>query len=295
MAVPVLVVVEDGNVHELAQPRLDLEAARSSDVLEVDAAETGSDRNDSADDLVGVGGREADRPGVDAGELLEEDRLAFHHRQGGFRADVAEAEHSGSVRDDRDRIALAREVPDFVRVVGDRSARTGDARRVGHREVVRRLERDFRSDLELAAAVEQQRAVGNPLDLDAVLCAHHRRDARDMWLVDGENRHVSNLLAVLEPDEVDRVEEAAGVADRSGHARERARAIVEVHAKRGAERGGGVRRDHPPSLCASGIDRIRGATGRVYGKAAVEIGVCREGIGTAVLYLQGSEPRRRAQ
>ena len=38
----VLVVVEDGDVERLAQPALDLEAARRRDVLEVDAPEAGA-------------------------------------------------------------------------------------------------------------------------------------------------------------------------------------------------------------------------------------------------------------
>jgi hypothetical protein len=37
---------------------------------------------------------------VDAGELLEQDRLALHHRLGGERPDVAEAQHRGAVGDD---------------------------------------------------------------------------------------------------------------------------------------------------------------------------------------------------
>ena len=38
---------------------------------------------------------------VDAGELLEQHRLAFHHRLGGERADIAEAEHGRAVGDRR--------------------------------------------------------------------------------------------------------------------------------------------------------------------------------------------------
>ena len=61
----VLVVVEDGDVELLLQPVLDLEAARRGDVLEVDPAEAGRDRLHGRDDLVRIGGVEADREGVD--------------------------------------------------------------------------------------------------------------------------------------------------------------------------------------------------------------------------------------
>ena len=47
----------------------------------------------------------ADVEAVDVGELLEEDRLAFHHRLRGERADVAEAEDGGAVGDDADEVA----------------------------------------------------------------------------------------------------------------------------------------------------------------------------------------------
>ena len=55
----VLVVVEDGDVESVAQPALDLEAARRGDVLQVDAGEAGGDRLDDLDDRVGVLGVQA--------------------------------------------------------------------------------------------------------------------------------------------------------------------------------------------------------------------------------------------
>src|SRR5690606_13060404 len=77
----VLVVVEDGDVQGLAEPGLDLEATGGGDVLQVDAREAGGDRLDDLDDRVGVLGVQADRPGVDAREALEEGRLALHDGQ----------------------------------------------------------------------------------------------------------------------------------------------------------------------------------------------------------------------
>ena len=97
------------------------------------------------DDLVGVLRVQADRPGVDPAELLEQDRLALHHGQRRLRADVAEAEHRGAVGDDGDRVLLDGQVPDLLGVVGDRAADARDAGRVGHREVVARLQRGLRA------------------------------------------------------------------------------------------------------------------------------------------------------
>jgi len=175
----VLVVVEHRDVEQLAKPCLDLEAARSGDVLEVDASEPRGDCHDSLHNLVRIGGRETDGPCVDTGELLEEDRLAFHHGQGRLRADVAEPEHGGAVGDDRDRVGLAREAPDQFGIVGDCAAGARDTRGVRHREVIRRLERHPGGDLELSAAMEPQGAVGDVFDFDSVLRAHRRRDPGD--------------------------------------------------------------------------------------------------------------------
>ena len=141
-AVPCWSSWKTGMSSERAQPLLDLEAARRRDVLEVDAAEAGRDRLDGRDDRVRVLGVEADGKRVDAGELLEEHALALHHRHRGLGADVAQAEHGGAVRDDRDRVALDRVLEGLVAVVVDRHADARDARRVRHREVVAGLERD---------------------------------------------------------------------------------------------------------------------------------------------------------
>ena len=63
----------------------------------------------------------------------------------------------------------------------------------------------------------------------------------------GVDRDVAHLLARLDADEVDRAEVAARVADRAREVGERAGPVVEVHAQRRAERGGGAARSSPPS------------------------------------------------
>ena len=166
-----------------------------------------------------VGRREADRPGVDAAELLEQHRLALHHRHRRLGADVAEAEHGRAVADDGDGVLLDRQVPDLAHVLGDRDADARDAGRVGHREVVARLQRRLRRHLDLAAEVEQERPVGDVLDLDARERVDGGDDLLDVVGARGVDRDVADLLALLDADEVDRAEAAAGVADRAGDAR----------------------------------------------------------------------------
>ena len=66
-----LVVVHHRNVERFDQPVFDFEAPRRADVFQVDSAEDGSDANHGLDDFVDVFRVEADRKGVDIGELLK--------------------------------------------------------------------------------------------------------------------------------------------------------------------------------------------------------------------------------
>ena len=86
----VLVVMEDRDRHALAQLLLDVEAFRRLDVLEVDAAEGGFQGGHDVDQLFLVELGQLEVEDVDAGELLEQHALAFHHRLGGERADGAQ-------------------------------------------------------------------------------------------------------------------------------------------------------------------------------------------------------------
>ena len=104
----VLVVVEHRDVEALLEPGLDVEAARRRDVLEVDAAVGRSQPGDRLDELVDGAGLHAHRHRVDPGEVLEEDRLALHHRHRRERTDVAEAEDGGAVGDRRRRCCAGR-------------------------------------------------------------------------------------------------------------------------------------------------------------------------------------------
>ena len=156
---PVLIVVEDRDVELLLQAVLDLEAARRRDILQVDPAEHGRHGLDEQHDLVDVLGGEAEREGVDVGQLLEEEGLAFHDRQGRPGPDVAEAEHRGPIGDDGHTVLLDRERIGLLGVRVDRHAHARDPGGVGHRQVVAGLEGHLRFDLNLPAQVHQEGAV----------------------------------------------------------------------------------------------------------------------------------------
>ena len=145
---------------------------------------------DDADDLVAVLGVEADRPGIDVGEPLEQRGLALHHRQRGAGAEVAQPEHRRPVRHDRDRIALHRQLRDVLGVGGERERHPPDPWRVGHREVVAGLERNLRLDADLAAEVQQEGAVRDSVHGHTGNRAHGVDEFGRVLAVDRGARHV---------------------------------------------------------------------------------------------------------
>ena len=103
-----LIVVEDRNAHAGLGLLLDVETFGALDVLEIDSPERRLERHDDVDQLVDVGLGDLDVEHVDAGEFLEQDRLALHHGLGRQRPDRAEAEHGGAVGQDRDEVLAGR-------------------------------------------------------------------------------------------------------------------------------------------------------------------------------------------
>ena len=131
----VLVVVEDGDLHLLAQLALDVEALGGLDVFQVDAAQGGFQCADDLDQLVGVTLGQLDVEHVDAGKLLEQAALAFHHRLAGQRADVAQAQHGGAIGDHAHQVAARGVFGGLGGISLDVQARIGHARRIGQRQV----------------------------------------------------------------------------------------------------------------------------------------------------------------
>ena len=234
----VLVVVHHRNVERFDQPLFDFEAARRRDILEVDAAEDRRDPNDGLDDFVDVLRIEANRKRVDTGELPEQHRFAFHHRQRAERADVAESEDGRAVRHDRNGVAFDRQLKGFARVGCDRHRNARDAGRVDGREILPRLHRNLRLDANLAAEVREERRVRCADDARAFDAlegfAHFGRD-RVRRNVD---RDVANDARLRHRVHVDRSDGTAGVADRIGQQAERAGLVrhLEAHDERKTDR-----------------------------------------------------------
>ena len=158
----VLIVVKHRDIQQLAQPLFDHEALGRLDVFEVDAAKGRMQETHAIDELVDIAGVDLEIDRIDIGKALEERRLALHHRLGRQRAEIAEAEHRGAVRDHRDEIALRRVVVGGARLAMDAQAREGDTRRIGERQIALRGQRLGRRDRQLAgppARMKLQRLV----------------------------------------------------------------------------------------------------------------------------------------
>ena len=156
----VLVIVEHRNIHQLLQPLLDDETFRRLDILQVDAAEGRAEKAHAVDEFVSVLGVDLKVDGIDVSEALEQHRLAFHHRLGGQRAEIAQAENGGAVGNHRDQVAARGVIKRRIRVFGDGQHRRGDAGRISQRQIALRRHRLGRNDLQLArlaARMEIQR------------------------------------------------------------------------------------------------------------------------------------------
>ena len=148
----VLVVVEDRDLHALAQLALDVEALRRLDVFQVHAAEGRLERGDDVDQFIGVAFVDLDVENVDRRELLEQHALAFHDRLGSQWADVAQAEDGGAVRDHGNQVAARGVLVRCRRVLDDFLARGRDAGRIGQRQVALVQQALGRGDGDLAGA-----------------------------------------------------------------------------------------------------------------------------------------------
>ena len=105
---------------------------------------------DDVDQLFRIRLVDLDIEDIDAGEFLEQHALAFHHRLGGERTDIAETENSRAVGDDGNEVAARGHFGCGVRVADDFLAGIGDARRVGQRQFALGHHGLGRHDLDLA-------------------------------------------------------------------------------------------------------------------------------------------------
>ncbi len=236
----VLVVVEHRDVDALAQCVLNLEAARRRDILEVDATKRRRDALAELDDLFGRIGLDAQWKCVNAAELLEQQRLALHHRKRSRSAEISEAEDRRAVADDCDRVALDREIPGVRFVVPDVRRDASHARRVCLRELQLGLQLELGLHADLAAHVQAERLVDNQQHLGTVhitRCFNNALLVHNVGAVDSEIAHPA--AAGLFND-VDLAHQTARAAQRADHFVDQPDAAEALDAQRDCVAGGRV-------------------------------------------------------
>ena len=102
-----LIIMEYRDLHALSQHALDHEALGRLDVLEIDGAEGRFERGDYFHQPFRIVLSNLDVEHVNACELLEQCRLAFHDGLARQRTDGAETEHGRAIGDDADQIAAS--------------------------------------------------------------------------------------------------------------------------------------------------------------------------------------------
>ena len=130
-----LIIMEHRDFHALAQLALDVETLRRLDVLEIDTTERGLERGDDVHQFVRVALIEFDVKAIDTGKLLEQHRLAFHHRLGGERTDRTQTEHRRAIGHNTDEVATRSELGCLGRIAHDLLAGGRNTGRIGQRQI----------------------------------------------------------------------------------------------------------------------------------------------------------------
>ena len=127
--------MKNRNLHALAQFAFNVKTVGRFDVFQVDGAKGGLQRSNDLHQLDGVFFVDFDVKHINAGKLFKQHRLAFHHRLGCQRPNVAQAQHGGAVGNDCHQVAPCGVFVGSIRVFDDFLARRCHARRIGQRQI----------------------------------------------------------------------------------------------------------------------------------------------------------------
>ena len=131
-----LVIVEYGDVHDFFQFVFNIIALGRRNIFQVDRRKAGFQRFYDGDKFIGILVVDADGNRVHTAEAFEQDRLAFHDRICGSRADIAQAQYAGAVGADTYQIAAGGIFKSHVRFYFDFLTGFRYARGVSNRQVV---------------------------------------------------------------------------------------------------------------------------------------------------------------
>ena len=191
----VLVIVKHRDVQLTLQCFFDLKALGALDILQIDAAKGGRNGLAGCNHAGSVVGIDADGEGIHAAELLEQHRLALHDRQTGFRADIAQAQHSRAVGNDRHHVALEGILIHVLGVFLDLAAGLCHAGGVGGGQVVAGSDLHLAHDahLSLVGLVHFQSSF-IVIHLNFLHCGSHPRPLHRAAMTEGGTPPVSHTL-----------------------------------------------------------------------------------------------------
>ncbi len=155
----VLVGVEHSDLGAFAEERIDCEAARSADPLEMNSREVRCERGDRVDECLDTLAIDDEGNGVEIGEALVDRGGSLDDRQCRLRAEIPQGCDAGPIADHRDRGTLAGEARHARRVCIDQARDALRTRRGDDRQCVEILHSKFRRRLQGAPAVRLQDAV----------------------------------------------------------------------------------------------------------------------------------------
>ncbi len=130
-----LVVMKHGNTHLLPQAFFHHEAFRGLDILQVDGSESGLHGLDRLNQLFRFLHVQLNIKNVNIREHLEQNALAFHHRLGGIRPDIAQSQNGGAVGDHAYQVGASRIQGALRGILFDAETGFGHARRIGKSQI----------------------------------------------------------------------------------------------------------------------------------------------------------------
>ena len=211
----VLVVVEDRDVELLAQPGLDLEAARRGDVLQVDAGEARA-RSPSRSTTISSGSwvsRHSGQASIPANRLNSAalPSITGSAAFGPMLPSPSTAEPSVTTATLL-RLIVSRRASSGLSAIARQTRATPG--RVDHRQVVTVADRVLGLHRDLAAEVHQEGPVGDLADLDARYGAHRLDQPVGVLGVARGAGHVDPQPLVAGRGHVERGDQTAGLLDR---------------------------------------------------------------------------------
>ena len=136
-----LIIVKDRNIQVLLKFSFNLKAAGSADIFQVKSAKSRGKFSDNIYNLIGILGIQAKRHCVHRAKRLEQNTFTFHYWQAGFRSDITQSEHGGTISDHSNIIGFNGVLINQVFILVNASAWFSHTGRITDRQIILGIER----------------------------------------------------------------------------------------------------------------------------------------------------------